>query len=209
MAASSKDIQLRELKDTISQLKTMMSEQTELIKALRLIIDEKSDRERMLQEQNKLLQEQIDFLTKKLFGTSSEKKAADVPGQLNLFDEAETEQDLSLLEEETCVREHARKKKAAHADVFKGLKVNKIIVPLSEDEQVCPVCGTEMELIGEEYIRRELVFVPARCEINEYYSQNYGCPNCKEGNGDTETAVIIKSKAPEALVGKGPASSST
>ena len=29
MASSAKDIQLRELKDTISQLKTMMSEQTE------------------------------------------------------------------------------------------------------------------------------------------------------------------------------------
>ena len=45
MAASSKDIQLRELKDTISQLKTMMAEQTELIKALRLVIDEKTDKE--------------------------------------------------------------------------------------------------------------------------------------------------------------------
>ena len=66
-----------------------------------------------------------------------------------------------------------------------------------------------MELIGEEYIRRELVFVPAECEINEYYSQNYGCPNCKERTDDTETAVIIKSKASEPLVGKGPTSSST
>ena len=202
MAASSKDIQLRELKDTISQLKTMMAEQTELIKALRLVIDEKTDKERILQEQ-------IDYLTKKLFGTSSEKKTADVPGQLNLFDEAETEQDMTLMEEETCIKEHTRKKKATHADVFKGLKVNKIIIPLSPDEQVCPVCAAEMELIGEEYIRRELVYVPAKCEINEYYSQNYGCPNCKEGNGDTETAVIIKSSAPEALVGKGPASPST
>ena len=202
MAASSKDIQLRELKDTISQLKTMMAEQTELIKALRLVIDEKTDKERILLEL-------IDYLTKKLFGTSSEKKTADVPGQLNLFDEAETEQDMTLMEEETCIKEHTRKKKATHADVFKGLKVNKIIIPLSPDEQVCPVCATEMELIGEEYIRRELVYVPAKCEINEYYSQNYGCPNCKEGNGDTETAVIIKSSAPEALVGKGPASPST
>ena len=121
MAASSKDIQLRELKDTISQLKTMMSEQTDLIKTLRLVIEEKSDKERMLQEQNKVLQEQIDFLTKKLFGASSEKKVTEVPGQLKLFDEAEAEQDLSLLEEETCIREHTRKKKAAHADVFKGL----------------------------------------------------------------------------------------
>ena len=40
MASSAKDIQLRELKDTVSQLKTMVSEQTELIRSLRLIIDE-------------------------------------------------------------------------------------------------------------------------------------------------------------------------
>ena len=46
MASSAKDIQLRELKDTVSQLKTMISEQTELIKSLRLIIDEKSSHEK-------------------------------------------------------------------------------------------------------------------------------------------------------------------
>ena len=33
MASSAKDIQLRELKDTVSQLKTMVSEQTELIRS--------------------------------------------------------------------------------------------------------------------------------------------------------------------------------
>ena len=42
MASSAKDIQLRELKDTITQLKTMISEQTELIRSLRLVIDEKN-----------------------------------------------------------------------------------------------------------------------------------------------------------------------
>ena len=57
MASSAKDIQLRELKDTVSQLKTMVSEQTELIRSLRLMIDEKSSHE-------KALQEQVDYLTK-------------------------------------------------------------------------------------------------------------------------------------------------
>ena len=202
MASSAKDIQLRELKYTISQLKTMMSEQTELIKSLRLIIEEKSNHE-------KALQEQVDYLTKKLFGASSEATTIDVPGQMTLFDEAEMEQDFSIPEDEMPVKEHTRKKKSTHADMFKGLKVNRIVLPLTEEEQICPVCGTQMELIGEEYVRRELVFVPAKCEINEYYSQNYSCPFCKEGKGDTEKAVIVKSKVPSALVGKGPASSSS
>ena len=55
MASSAKDIQLRELKDTITQLKTMVSEQTELIRSLRLVIDEKTIHE-------KALQEQVDYL---------------------------------------------------------------------------------------------------------------------------------------------------
>ena len=141
MASSAKDIQLRELKDTVSQLKTMVSEQTELIRSLRLIIDEKSSHE-------KALQEQVDYLTKKLFGSSSEKRSDDIPGQQNLFDEAEVEQDPSLLEVETVIKEHTRKKKATHEDLFKGLKVEKVVIPLPEEDQICPICGTQMVLIG-------------------------------------------------------------
>lgn len=202
MASSAKDIQLREMKDTISQLKMMMSEQTEMIKSLLLIIEEKSKHE-------KVLQEQVDYLTKKLFGSSSEKRNGDIPGQQNLFDEAELEQDLSLLADETLIREHTRKKKATHKDTFKGLKVEKVVIPLPEADQNCPVCGTKLELIGEEYVRRELEFIPATCKVIEYYSQSYGCPNCKQGLGDTEKPVIVKSQVPSSLVGKGPASPST
>lgn len=57
MASSAKDIQLRELMDTVSQLKTMMAEQTELIRSLRTVIDEKTAHEAVLQEQ-------VDYLTK-------------------------------------------------------------------------------------------------------------------------------------------------
>ena len=96
MASSAKDIQLRELKDTISQLNTIMSEQTELIRSLRTIIEEKTAHEMVLQEQ-------VDYLTKKLFGSSSEKTPADIPGQLNLFNEAEVYQDPELPEEDVDI----------------------------------------------------------------------------------------------------------
>ena len=79
---------------------------------------------------------------------------------------------------------------------------------LSDEEKTCPECGTQMELIGTEYVRRELIFIPAKCEINEYYTESYGCPECKQGTNDTGKPVIVKSRVPEALVGKGPASSS-
>lgn len=202
MASSAKDIQLRELKDTISQLNQLISEQTELIRSLRLDVKKHAEHE-------KVLQEQVDYLTKKLFGVSSEKKVLDIPGQLSFFDEADVEQDPELLEEELIVKEHVRKKKAKNTEIFKGLKVNKVLIELSDEEKICPICGTTMEKIGEEYVRRELIFVPAKCEIIEYYSETYGCPECKKGSSDTEKPFIVKSKVQSGLVGKGFASSST
>ena len=94
---------------------------------------------------------------------SSERRFDDIPGQQNLFDEAEMEQDPSLPEEETAIREHTCKKEATHEDLFKGLKVEKVVIPLPEKDQICPVCGTQMVLIGEEYVRQELKFIPATC----------------------------------------------
>ena len=126
----------------------MASEQTELISSLRLMIDEKSSHE-------KALREQVDNLTKKLFDSSRERRSNDIPGQQNLFDEAEMEQDPSLPEEETVIWEHTLKKKTTHDELFKGLKVEKVVIPLPEEDQLCSVCGTQMVLIGEEYVRRE------------------------------------------------------
>ena len=42
----------------------------------------------------------MDLLRKKLFGSSSEKRSMDVPGQLNLFNEAELEQNPTIAEPE-------------------------------------------------------------------------------------------------------------
>ena len=151
----------------------------------------------------KALQEQVDYLTKKLFGSSSERRSDDIPGQQNLFDEAEVEQDPSLLEEETVIKEHTRKRKATHEDLFKGLNVEKVVIPLPEEEQICPVCGTQMVLIGEEYVRRELEFIPATCKVIEYYSQSYGCPSCKEGFGDTVERCVaerLREVSPDVVV---------
>ena len=86
MADSSKDIQLRELKDMISDLKKM-------IKTLQATVDAANKREEALTQERDNLKEEIDLLRKKMFGTSSEKRVLDIPGQLNFFNEAELEQD--------------------------------------------------------------------------------------------------------------------
>ena len=78
MADSSKDIQLRELKDMINDLKKM-------IKTLQATVDAGNKREEALTQERDNLKEEIDLLRKKLFGTSSEKRTLDIPGQLNFF----------------------------------------------------------------------------------------------------------------------------
>lgn len=85
MADSSKDIQLHELKDMINDLKKM-------IKTLQATVDAANKREESLTQERDNLKEEIDLLRKKLFGTSSEKRTIDIPGQLNFFNEAELEQ---------------------------------------------------------------------------------------------------------------------
>ena len=81
MAGSAAEIKLLEYKDTITQLNTLLTAQTELNRSLQKTVKD-------LRQDNKNLMEQIDYLTKKLFGTSSE-KSKDIEGQLCLFDEAE------------------------------------------------------------------------------------------------------------------------
>ena len=189
MASSAKDIQLRELKDMVSQLKTMVSEQTEMIRSLRLIIDEKSSHE-------KALQEQVDYLTQKLFGSSSERRSDDIPGQQNLFDEAEMEQDPTAAEAEELAaslpEKEAKKRKSRSTDAerFKGIPVTKKYLDLPDADKFCPVCNTPLVKIGEGFVRRELVFIPAKLKAVEIYSINYTCPKC----GRRDLPVIKKGK---------------
>ena len=179
MADSSKDIQLRELKDMIHDLQKM-------IKTLQAVVDAANKREEALTQERDNLKEEVDLLRKKLFGTSSEKRVLDIPGQLNFFNEAELEQDPALAQVEELEASSSektpkkRKARATDAERFKGIPVEKEYLDLSEKEKNCPVCGTALNQSGEEFVRRELVFIPARLKVREYYSRNYECPQCSQ-----------------------------
>ena len=176
MADSSKDIQLRELKDMITELKN-------LIKTLQATVDAGNKREEALTQERDNLKEEVELLRKKLFGTSSEKRSADLPGQLNLFNEAEMEQDPAAAEAEemaALLPEKKRKARATNAERFKGLPVKKEYLDIPEKDRFCPACNAPLKRIGEEFVRRELVFIPAKLKVIEYYSVSYECPECSK-----------------------------
>lgn len=74
MAGNSKDSKILEYKDMINQLNKTIATQTELIQSLQKTLE--ADR-----LEKETLRQQIEYLTKKLFGTSSEKRK-DIEGQL-------------------------------------------------------------------------------------------------------------------------------
>ena len=124
VADSSKDIQLRELKDMITDLKKM-------IKTLQATVDAANKREEALTQERDNLKDEVALLRKKLFGSSSEKRTLDIQGQLNLFNEAEMEQDPAAAkaeELEASLPDKAGKKRKARttdAERFKGIPVQK------------------------------------------------------------------------------------
>ena len=193
MSVDAKDILIRELKDSLN-------EQRELNKTLQSALNISNIQVQELTVQVKLLNEQIDYMKRKLFGSSREKMEQQTDGQLsfNLSDEAdETIEELPTAEEEIVVKKHIRKKKVTFAEKTKNLPVEIREITLPEEEQICSICGTHLEVIGKETVRKELEYIPATLKVVEYVSVHYGCPKCKI---DEEKPNIIHAPVPPALL---------
>ena len=209
MAQNAKDIQLRDLKDLTNELR-------ETNRLLKKMLEESQKREEELKQERDNLKGQIDYLTKKLFGSSSEKGIGQIPGQMNLFNEAEASADPSLEEAdakdateenlEDSSKKGPRKKRSTDKERYKGVPVEKRYLEPSEGTPVCEECGSLMEKIGEEFVRRELRITPARAKVIEYYSVNYACKQCMD---DAVSPTIVKGKDGKAHMMYGMASAST
>ena len=183
MVNSSKDIQLSELKDLVSQLNTT-------IKTL-------NDTIARQQTENDNLKAEIAWLKQKLFGSSSERRPDPYPGQMRLFD-SEEEKPLELIEPEIVVLpKRPRRKKPILEEQFGNMPTRQVPVDtLSEEDKICSICGTQMVPIGTEIIRTEIIYTRPKLERIEYVATTYGCPTCK----DTEEPQFIKDNGKPALL---------
>lgn len=200
MAPSTKDIQFRELKDTISQLNTTIRTQNDLIRSLQRMLEERNARD---DEKDRIianLQAQFEYFKQKLFGSSSEKRN-DLPGQMNLFSETVSEEE--FIEPNTGKKK--RKPKAGYDEMFADLPVCRVEVDtLTEEQKHCPLCKSRMVPIGHEEIRTEIRYTRAKLERVIYIATTYGCHVCKE----TEDPQFIKDEGVPALIPGSYASSS-
>lgn len=103
MVQSPKDIQLLELKDTISQLNNLISSLQKTIDNLNMQLTNKDA--------------ELNYLKAKLFGTSSERFKTPIPGQLSLFEELNDDRVPELIEaEDIHVETHKRTRKKKATD---------------------------------------------------------------------------------------------
>lgn len=185
MNKSSKDIQLLELKDTILQLNKTIQTLNDTI------VRQQSD--------NDNLRAELAWFRQKLFGSSSERHATNIEGQMSFVgSSSEEEKPVELIEPEIVpLPKKTRKKKPTLKEQFKDIPVRQVPVDtLSPEEKTCPLCGVEMLPIGTEIIRSEIVYTPPKLERIEYIATTYACIECK----DTEEPQFIKDNGLPALI---------
>jgi transposase/uncharacterized coiled-coil protein SlyX len=209
MPSGVKDIQLIELKDTISQLNTTISTQNELISSLQKMLEECNAKDAEKDQLIANLQAQLDYLKNKVFGSTSEHRHSQISGQLSIFDSSVSDEKQAEIIEPEIIKVQAhtkkRKPKATYDEIFAALPTSQVEVDtLSDEQKRCGICGTAMVPIGHEVIRTELVYTEPKLERIEYIATTYGCPECK----DTEEPQFIKDEGLPALIPGSYASSS-
>ena len=198
MAQSAKDIRINELLDANSQLNTTVKH---LVDALTQKDKALADMQTRLDE----MTEELKLLRKKLFGSSTEHMSNPYVNsdQLTIYPflGIEPEKEPEPIEAEYIeIQGYTKSKKAKSTlkEQFSNIPVKQVFIDsLSDEDKLCPTCGTAMQPIGTEIIRREVIHVKPSMYMLEYVGTTYGCPVCK----DTEDPQFVKdNKAPAALI---------
>ena len=198
MAQSAKDIRINELLDANSQLNTTVKH---LVDALTQKDKALADMQTRLDE----MTEELKLLRKKLFGSSTEHMSNPYVNsdQLTIYPflGIEPEKEPEPIEAEYIeIQGYTKSKKAKSTlkEQFSNIPVKQVFIDsLSDEDKLCPTCGTEIHPIGTEIIRREVIHVKPSMYMLEYVGTTYGCPVCK----DTEDPQFVKdNKAPAALI---------
>lgn len=168
-----------------------MAEKDETIAELRKLVDD-------LQSLKVNLEETLRELRRQLFGTASEK----ISFQKKYLEEAPAVEHATIK-----VKEHTRerKPKAKRDDIYAGLPIREVKIPLTEEERRCEYCNSEMATMGYTQVREEIRITPAKVERIRLMQEVAICPECKK-DGD---GTIVKADVYPALLPHSPASASS
>jgi transposase len=126
-------------------------------------------------------QSRIDYLTRRLFGRSSERID---PSELTFFGDpnlpgAEVEQDDATEEtEEARETPAAPSRRNGRRPLPNDLPRKRVEHDAAPDEKICSECGCDKKRIGEE-TSEQLEYIPASMCIIEHVRLKYACPQCQ------------------------------
>ena len=156
-------------------------------------IDEQAEEIKELKTELNRITEFLKLAGKKIYGSSTEKICEDY-GQLSFFEE-ETEE-VSVEYPKTKVTSHERRKHRTFDEKLKNAPKTVIIHELTEEEKICPKCGSPMTVIGyDSFIQVE--YIPARIEVQEHRKEKAVCRKCSKNDKE---GVFRTAKAPEPLI---------
>jgi len=168
-----------------------MAEKDATIAELRKLVEE-------LQSLRVNLEETLWELRRQLFGTSSEKitSARIIP----------EEPDYTEIKTPVRIKEHTRerKPKAKRDDIYAGLPVREVKIPLTDEQRLCEYCNSEMTTMTYTAVREEIRITPAKVERIRLMQEVAICPECKK-DGD---GTLVKASVYPALLPHSPASAS-
>jgi len=159
-----------------SALLDIIKQQSETIAALQNSLEK-------MNEEHKLLREQIDYLTKKLFGRKSEKTDV-ISGQIVLdevafgqFNEAEVSVDPT--EVETLITKKKSRKGYSREKALAGVVEEDRFFSLREEDRTCEIDGDHLHFMGRKYARTEIEYHPATMKLVHLYHESRECRTCR------------------------------
>lgn len=66
-----------------------------------------------------------------------------------------------------CKRKYAGQRE----ELVKNIPHRKVLHTMDENEQICEKCGSTMLKVGEEFVRTEVQFIPARLKVVDHYRE--------------------------------------
>lgn len=162
----------------------------------------------MLKDRLAEVTEELANLKKLVYGQKSEKTEVILNGseQMCMFNEAEENVDKVIREseKEVTVPEHKRKSRRTHEETFENLPIEEVLHEV--ENRSCSGCGKQMEPVGREFVRDELVYVPARLFVRKHYAEVLKCPECSKdetqdaGFSDVPSPVFRKALVPSPMI---------
>lgn len=108
---------------------------------------------------------------------------------------AENECEPKLLEDISYTR--TKKKQKGKIDIkLDNLKHVKKVYDIDEKDRVCDECGSKLSYVGEEFVRHEVIYEPAKLYVKDIYRKTYECRNCRKKG----KAVMLKAGTPQPVV---------